>query len=45
MRDPKIAAAIVFGRGRTQNGVIIQPKEPFDPSSEAKLEAFRNDIW
>ncbi len=35
----------MFGRGRFQNGVIVQPKEPFDPADEAKLEAFRNKIW
>ena len=35
----------MFGRGRFQNGVLVQPKEPFDISDEAKLEAFRNMIW
>ncbi|TBU53497.1 acetyl-CoA synthetase-like protein [Dichomitus squalens] len=45
LQDSNIAAAIIFGRARTQNGVIIQPKEPFDPSDEVKLEAFRNQIW
>ncbi|KAH9856141.1 acetyl-CoA synthetase-like protein [Lenzites betulinus] len=45
LQDPHIHAAIIFGRGRFQNGVFIQPKEPFDPSDDAKLEAFRNAIW
>ena len=45
LQDPNIHAAIIFGRGRLQNGVIVQPKEPFDPSDEAKLEEFRNKIW
>ena len=45
LQDPKIAAAIIFGRGRPQNGVIIEPKEPFDPSDETKLETFRNQVW
>lgn len=35
----------MFGRGRFQNGVIIQPKKPFDPAYEAKLEEFRHLIW
>lgn len=35
----------MFGRGRFQNGVLIQPKEQFDPNDEAKLEEFRNKIW
>ncbi|KAL7278804.1 hypothetical protein ACG7TL_007815 [Trametes sanguinea] len=45
LQDPHIQAAIIFGQGRIQNGVIIQPKEPFDPSDDAKLEEFRNKIW
>ncbi|KAI0350525.1 acetyl-CoA synthetase-like protein [Trametes cingulata] len=45
LQHPDIHAAIIFGRGRLQNGVIIQPKEPFDPADEAKLERFRNEIW
>ncbi|KAI0769291.1 acetyl-CoA synthetase-like protein [Trametes elegans] len=45
IQDPSVRAAIIFGRGRLQNGVIIQPSEPFDPRDEARLEAFRNKIW
>ena len=37
----------MFGRGRFQNGVIIDPKPQFafDPKDEAKLESFRKLIW
>lgn len=37
----------MFGRGRFQNGVLVDPKPPFafDPKDEAKLEAFRGLIW
>ncbi len=45
LQDPLVHAAIIFGRGRFQNGVIIQPKEPFESSDEAKLEEFRNAVW
>ena len=45
IHDPAIHAALMFGRGRFQNGVIIQPREPFDPADEAKLVAFRDLIW
>ncbi|KAI0743085.1 acetyl-CoA synthetase-like protein [Daedaleopsis nitida] len=45
VQDPHVAACLMFGRGRFQNGVLIQPKEPFDPSDEAQLEAYRNKIW
>lgn len=44
-RDPHVSAALVFGRGRVQNGVIVHPKEPFDPADEEKLAEFRNKIW
>ncbi|TFK84744.1 acetyl-CoA synthetase-like protein [Polyporus arcularius HHB13444] len=45
MQDPHVLAVVMFGRGRLQNGVLIQPKEPFDPEDEGKLAAFRNKIW
>ncbi|KAI8989661.1 acetyl-CoA synthetase-like protein [Trametes punicea] len=45
LQDPNIAAAIIFGRGRFQNGVLIQPQEQFDPDDEAKLAEFRTKIW
>lgn len=37
----------MFGRGRFQNGVLIEPKPEFafDPSDTKKLEEFRNMIW
>ncbi|KAF7761593.1 hypothetical protein Agabi119p4_9585 [Agaricus bisporus var. burnettii] len=45
LEDKSIFAAIMFGRGRFQNGVLLQPVEPFDPADEMKLAAFRNLIW
>ncbi len=37
----------MFGRGRFQNGVLIDPKPQFafDPKDEVKLESFRTLIW
>jgi hypothetical protein len=37
----------MFGRGKFQNGVLIDPKPQFalDPNDEVKLEEFRNLIW
>lgn len=37
----------MFGRGRLQVGVIIEPKPEysFDPSDEVKLAEFRNKVW
>ncbi|RPD63492.1 acetyl-CoA synthetase-like protein [Lentinus tigrinus ALCF2SS1-6] len=45
MQDPNILAVVMFGRGRLQNGVLVQPKQPFDPEDEDKLAEFRNKIW
>ncbi|KAJ8508691.1 hypothetical protein ONZ45_g9065 [Pleurotus djamor] len=44
-QDPHVATAIMFGRGRFQNGVLIQPREEFDPKDEIRLAEFRNQIW
>jgi hypothetical protein len=46
-KDPRIEAALMFGRGRFQNGVIITPKQEyaFDPTDQEKLVAFRKAIW
>ena len=37
----------MFGRGKFQNGVLIEPteEEAFDPKDVKALEAFRNSIW
>ncbi|KAI0064074.1 acetyl-CoA synthetase-like protein [Artomyces pyxidatus] len=45
--DPRVKNAIVFGTGRTQNGVLVAPADDFvfDPSNEVELAAFRNSIW
>ncbi|KAH9955362.1 acetyl-CoA synthetase-like protein [Russula dissimulans] len=46
-QDSHILSAVMFGRGRYQNGVLIDPKPQFafDPKDEVKLEAFRELIW
>lgn len=47
LQDPRVACAIMFGRGQTQNGVLVDPKPEyaFDPEDEEKLVEFRNKIW
>ncbi|KAJ3572833.1 hypothetical protein NP233_g2821 [Leucocoprinus birnbaumii] len=45
LQNKDIAAAIMFGRGRFQNGVLIQPALPFDPNDEEALISFRRLIW
>lgn len=37
----------MFGRGRFQAGVLIEPKPEyaFDPSDPEKLASFRNAVW
>ncbi|KAA1476420.1 acetyl-CoA synthetase-like protein [Dentipellis sp. KUC8613] len=45
--DPHIAAALLFGRGKFQNGVLVQPAaaHAFDPRDTQRLDAFRDAIW
>ena len=45
--DPHIKSAVMFGRGRFNPGVIIEPKSEFnfDPEDQEKLAEFRNVIW
>lgn len=45
IQDPNITAAIIFGHGRFQNGVLIQPAVAFDSTNENLLSNFRNKIW
>ncbi|KDQ56520.1 hypothetical protein JAAARDRAFT_294258 [Jaapia argillacea MUCL 33604] len=45
--DPHVQSAVMFGRGRFQNGIIIDPKKEFAFASndEFELVKFRNLIW
>jgi hypothetical protein len=46
-RDARVHAAVMFGRGRFQNGVLVQPKPDhvFDTADVEALASFRNTIW
>ncbi|TBU23410.1 acetyl-CoA synthetase-like protein [Dichomitus squalens] len=45
--DPFVKSSVMFGRGKFQNGVLIEPTEDFqiDPTDAKQLEAYRNKIW
>ncbi|KAI0327462.1 NAD(P)-binding protein, partial [Cubamyces sp. BRFM 1775] len=45
--DPHVKASLIFGHGRFQNGVLIEParEHVIDPNSIEDLERFRNMIW
>ena len=47
VQDPHIRAAVIFGRGRTQNGVIIEPAAgfKFDVEDVLERERFIECIW
>ena len=47
VRDPAVAHAVMFGRGRFNAGVIVDPRQDFvfDPADQGKLINFRNKIW
>ncbi|TFK52863.1 acetyl-CoA synthetase-like protein [Heliocybe sulcata] len=46
-RDPHVNAAVMFGRGRFNAGVLIDPRPAyrFDSSDVNQLTTFRNLIW
>ncbi|KAF8908295.1 acetyl-CoA synthetase-like protein [Mucidula mucida] len=46
-QDAYVSASVMFGRGKFQAGVVIEPKEPyrFDPSDRSEVERFRNLVW
>lgn len=46
-QDPHVLSSVMFGRGRFQAGVLVDPKPPYKlyPVDEAKLAEFRNLIW
>ncbi|KIM91772.1 hypothetical protein PILCRDRAFT_83846 [Piloderma croceum F 1598] len=45
--DPHIQGAVIFGQGKLNAGVVIDPRLPykFDPRDEDKLNDFRDKIW
>lgn len=47
VHDQHIKAAVMFGRGKFNAGVIIDPfpQYAFDPADTTKLAEFRNKIW
>lgn len=42
-----VIGAVMFGRGRSQPGVLIEPKPEYaiDPKDSNALAQFRNKIW
>ncbi|CCM00767.1 uncharacterized protein FIBRA_02808 [Fibroporia radiculosa] len=47
MQDEHVSGCVMFGRGRFQAGILIEPKPEyvFDPTDEVKLAEYRNLIW
>ncbi|KIJ49855.1 hypothetical protein M422DRAFT_246221 [Sphaerobolus stellatus SS14] len=44
MKNPHVRTAIMFGRGKLSNGVLVEPKS-YDDVQRLGLEKFRNLIW
>ncbi|KIJ41934.1 hypothetical protein M422DRAFT_780151 [Sphaerobolus stellatus SS14] len=46
-QDSHVIASVMFGRGRFQAGIIVDPKPTFKlgPADQAKLAEYRNKIW
>ena len=47
MAHHMVAGAVMFGRGRNQCGILIEPHSQYviDPSDQSALVDFRNKIW
>ncbi|KAI1786493.1 acetyl-CoA synthetase-like protein [Ganoderma leucocontextum] len=45
--DPYVQGCVIFGQGKFQNGVLVEPKPEykFDPQDVKKLEEYRGKIW
>ena len=45
--DPHVHSSVMFGRGKFQNGILVEPAEDFaiDPMDLKKVEEYRNKIW
>jgi len=46
-QDPLIISSVIFGQGRFNAGVLVDPiaEQRFDPADATLLEEFRNKIW
>jgi len=44
---PLVRSSVIFGRGRFQNGVLVEPAEghAIDPNNTEQLNAYRDAIW
>ncbi|KAF8905645.1 hypothetical protein CPB85DRAFT_1315335 [Mucidula mucida] len=45
--DPHVTASVMFGRGKFQNGILVQlkPEFAFDPQDEESIVKYRSLIW
>ena len=46
-QDPSVHGAVMFGRGRFNAGVLVEPVAElhFDPTDKNALETYREKIW
>lgn len=46
-KDPLVDGAVMFGRGRAQNGIIVQPaaRLKIDVSDPSQVEPYLDSIW
>ncbi|KAF7789161.1 hypothetical protein EIP86_000098 [Pleurotus ostreatoroseus] len=47
MSDGMVAGAVMFGRGKNQSGILIEPHPDYavDPKDEIAVAGFRNKVW
>lgn len=45
--SPVVSGVCMFGRGRNQTGVLVEPREEYaiDVADDKQVAEFRNKIW
>ena len=45
--NPMVSGAVVFGRGKNQCGILVEPRATFavDANDEGSMIVFRNKLW
>lgn len=43
--SPLVSGCVMFGRGKSRCGVLVEPLDPVDPNAPAALTDFCDKIW
>lgn len=43
--SPLVSGCVMFGHGKNECGVLIEPRDPVSPDDPTALAEFRKTIW